>query len=142
MTLLGPKGSISNVVVLGPERKETQVEISMTDSLALGVHPPIRLSGQVEDSPGIVLCAGEQKVSISKGVIIAKRHIHLTPEDALFLHVNDKDNLKIQIFGSRPAIFEDTVARVSKDFATYVHIDYDEANACGFQKGTFCRILP
>ena len=141
VSLTGPKGTIQNVVVLGPERKETQVEVSMTDSLSLGIKPPVRLSGDIDGSPGITISYGERKIQKEKGVIIAQRHMHITPEDANRLQVKDKEILKIKVFGSRPVIFEDTIVRISKDFQTYVHIDYDEANACGFEKGTLCRIV-
>lgn len=141
ISLTGPKGTINNVVILGPERKETQAEVSMTDALVLGIKAPLRLSGDIEDTPGAVFSNGDRKVAKNKGVIVAKRHMHLTPEDAKRLNVSDGESLKIKIFGSRPAIYEDTIARIHKDFSTYVHIDYDEANACGFQKGTFCKIV-
>lgn len=141
VTLSGSKGSIKNVVVLGPERKETQAEVSMTDSLALGIRPPVRLSGDIQGTPGFTVSVGERQVTKDQGIIVAKRHIHMTPEDAARLGVKDRENVSIQVYGTRPVIFEDTDVRVSPDFATYVHIDYDEANACGFQKGTWCRIL-
>lgn len=141
VSLTGPKGTIHNVVVLGPERNETQAEVSMTDSLILGIKPPVRLSGDIDGTPGITISSGDRMVVKEKGVIVAKRHMHITPEDAERLHVKDKESLKIKVFGKRPVIFADTIARVSKDFQTYVHIDYDEANACGFEKGTFCRII-
>lgn len=129
------------MVILGPERGETQAEVSMTDTLALGIRPPVRLSGDIAGTPGITISNGDRQIVTDKGVIIAKRHMHITPEDARRLHVKDKEALKIKVYGSRPVIFEDTIARVSSEFQTYVHIDYDEANACGFEKGTFCRII-
>ena len=141
VSLIGPKGTIHNVVILGPERKETQAEVSMTDTLVLGIRPPVRLSGDIADTPGITISNGSRQIVTDKGVIIAKRHMHITPEDAARLHVKDREVLKIKVYGSRPVIFEDTIARVSSEFRTYVHIDYDEANACGFEKGTFCRIV-
>lgn len=141
VSLTGPKGTIHNVVILGPERPETQAEISMTDALALGVKPPVRLSGDIKGSPGIQISVGDRTIEKTEGVIIAKRHLHITPEDAQRLHVKDREVLSIKVYGSRPLVFDDTVARVSKDFETYVHIDYDEANACGFKPGTLCRIV-
>ncbi|MDO4274662.1 MAG: ethanolamine utilization phosphate acetyltransferase EutD [Eubacteriales bacterium] len=141
VTLSGPKGSIRNVVILGPERPESQAEISMTDSLALGIKPPVRLSGDIDGTPGFDMSVGDKTVHKDKGVIIAKRHMHITPEDAERLHVKDREAISIKVFGSRPVVFQDTIVRVSKDFRTYVHIDYDEANACGFKKGTLCRII-
>lgn len=141
VTISGPKGAIKNVIILGPERKDTQVEVSLTDALALGIKPPIRLSGDVEDSPGVVIINGDRKVEINQGIIVAKRHIHMLPEDAQRLGVEDKEVVKIKVFGLRPLIFDDVVVRVNKNFRTFVHIDYDEANACGYKKGTFALIL-
>lgn len=141
VTISGPKGAIKNVIILGPERKDTQVEVSLTDALALGIKPPIRLSGDVEDSPGVVIINGDRKVEINQGIIVAKRHIHMLPEDAQRFGVEDGEVVKIKVFGLRPLIFDDVVVRISKNFRTFVHIDYDEANACGFKKGTFALIL-
>lgn len=141
-TVIGPKGKFENVAVLGPERKEAQVEISLTDGRTLGLTPPVQLSGNIEGSPGATLVGPMGQVTLSKGVICAKRHIHMTPEDAARFGVKDKQVVKLQTFTERPVIFDDTVIRVSPDFATYVHLDYDEANACGFQAGDLGRILP
>ncbi|MEE0110133.1 MAG: phosphate propanoyltransferase [Oscillospiraceae bacterium] len=142
VTVVGPKGEFRNVAVLGPERKEGQVEISLTDARTLGIDAPIRLSGDVKDSPGAVLVGERGRVTLRQGVIAAKRHIHLTPEDAARFGVRDKQNVKLQTYTSRPVIFEDVAVRVSPEFASYVHLDYDEANACGFRKGDLGRILP
>lgn len=142
VTVVGPKGEFRNVAVLGPERKEGQVEISLTDARTLGIDAPIRLSGDVKDSPGAMLVGERGRVTLRQGVIAAKRHIHLTPEDAARFGVRDKQNVKLQTYTSRPVIFEDVAVRVSPEFASYVHLDYDEANACGFRKGDLGRILP
>ena len=142
VTVVGPKGEFSNVAVLGPERKEAQVEISLTDARTLGVEAPIRLSGDVKDSPGAMLVSQRSRVRLRQGVIVAQRHIHLTPEDAARFGVRDKQVVKLQTFTARPAVFGDVAVRVSPDFASYVHLDYDEANACGFRKGDLGRILP
>lgn len=141
VTIIGPKGRFENVAVLGPERKEAQVEISLTDGRALGVQPPVRLSGDVKNSPGAVLEGPRGRVEIRQGVIAAKRHIHMTPEDAARMGVRDKQDVSLQVFTDRPLTFQDVTVRVSRDFATYVHLDYDEANACGFQNGDLGRIL-
>ena len=141
VTVIGPKGSFENVAVLGPERKEAQVEISLTDGRSLGITPPIRLSGNVKDSPGAVLQGPKGQVKLNQGVIAAQRHIHMTPEDAQRMGVKDKQTVRLQVFTDRPLIFEDVQVRVSKDFATFVHLDYDEANACGFRSGDLGRIL-
>ena len=142
VTVVGPKGEFVNVAVLGPERKAGQVEISLTDARTLGVVAPVRLSGDVAGSPGITLKGDRGSVTLSEGVIVAQRHIHLTPEDAKKFGVQDEQTVKLQTYTARPAIFENVAVRVSPDFASYVHLDYDEANACGFQKGDLGRILP
>ena len=141
VTVVGPKGRFENVAVLGPERGEAQVEISLTDGKALGITPPIRPSGKVENTPGAVLVGPKGRVELSQEVIAAQRHIHMTPEDAKRFGVKDKQVVRLQTFTERPLTFGDVVVRVSSDYATYVHLDYDEANACGFQKGSLGRIL-
>ena len=141
LTVIGPNGKFENVAVLGPERSEAQVEISLTDGKSLGITPPIRLSGQVENSPGAVLIGPVGRIELQRGVIAAQRHIHITPEDARKFGVKDKQSVRLQVFTQRPVIFEDTVVRVSPQFATFVHLDYDESNACGFQQGDLGRIL-
>ena len=141
LTVVGPKGAYHNVVILGPVRKESQVEVSLTDCLQLGVKAPIRESGDIEGTPGIVLVNGDKSVSLDKGLIVAKRHVHMTPEDAEKLGVKNHDIVKVKVEGARPLVFDDVVIRVSPKFATYMHIDYDEANACGFSKGIRGRII-
>lgn len=141
VSVSGPKGTLNNVIILGPERNKTQIELSLTDARTLGIQAPIRQSGDVSDSPGAVISHEGRKIEIKEGVIVAKRHIHITPEDAQRLHVKDGEIVKIKVFGNRPLIFDDTVVRVSNKFRTFIHIDYDEANACGYSKGTYAFIL-
>lgn len=141
VTVRGPKGEFQKVAVLGPERPEGQVEISLTDGRTLGIEPPVRLSGSVEDTPGATLIGPCGSVELPRGVIAAKRHIHMTPEAARHFGVADKQVVRLQTYTQRPVVFADLVVRVSPDFATYVHLDYDEANACGFQKGDLGRLL-
>ena len=142
VTVVGPKGEFRNVAVLGPARKEAQVEISLTDGKILGIRPPVRLSGDVKDSPGCTLVGPRGQAELRQGVICARRHIHLTPEEGRRFSVGDRQVVKLQTFTERPAIFEDVVVRIDPAFSGAVHLDYDEANACGFQKGDFGRILP
>lgn len=142
VTVVGPKGEFRDVAVLGPERKQAQVEISLTDGRTLGIQPPIRLSGDIQGSPGAVLVGSRGRVTLEQGVIAAQRHIHLTPEAAARFGVTDRQRVKLQALTERPVIFQDVIVRVSPDFAPYAHLDYDEANACGFQKGDLGRILP
>lgn len=140
--LIGPKGEFRNVAVLGPERQTGQVEISLTDGRVLGIEAPVRLSGDVAGSPGITLEGERGQVTLSQGVIVAQRHVHLTPEDAAKFGVKNGQNVRLQTFTARPTIYGDVAVRVSRSFASYVHLDYDEANACGFRKGDLGRLLP
>lgn len=142
VTVAGPKGEFQNVAVLGPARKAAQVEISLTDGRTLGIAPPVRSSGDTKGSPGCTLTGTRGSVTIPEGVIVAQRHIHLHPRDAARFKVRDKQMVKLQTFTSRPAVFEQVMVRVSPDFSPAVHLDYDEANACGFQSGDWGRILP
>lgn len=142
VTVIGPKGKFENVAVLGPERKEAQVEISVTDGRVLGIDPPVRPSGTVCDSPGAVLVGPLGTVHLDRGVIAAQRHIHMTPADAAHFGVADKQIVRFQAYTRRPVIFRDVLVRVSPEYRTYAHLDYDEANACGFRKGDLGRILP
>ena len=142
LTVQGPKGKFHNVAVLGPARKEAQVEISLTDAKTLGIAPPIRQSGRISGSPGAVLLGENGTVALREGVIAAQRHLHLTPEAAAMFGVTDKQSVKLETFTQRPLVFEDVLVRVSSDFANRAHLDFDEANACGMQKGDLGRIVP
>ena len=140
-TVVGPMGRFEQVAALGPARKQAQVEISLTDSKVLGIAAPVRLSGDVENTPGATIIGPLGEVAIANGVICARRHIHITPEKAKLLGIKDRQIVRLKTYTERPVIFEDVAVRVSADFATYVHLDYDEANACGVQKGDLGRIL-
>ncbi len=142
VTVVGPKGSFERVAVLGPERKEGQVELSLTDGRTLGMELPVRLSGDVKGTPGVELVGPKGKVVLPQGAIAARRHIHLTPEEGQRFGVRDRQVVRLQTLSARPVIFEDVAVRISPDFAGAVHLDYDEANACGFRKGDLGRILP
>ena len=138
----GPAGVFDNVAVLGPARREAHVEISLTDGKMLGLRPPVKQSGDVTHSPGCTLEGPMGRVVLERGVIAARRHIHLTPEDAGQLGVTDGQTVKLQVFTDRPVIFGDTVVRIDPNFRRAAHLDYDEANACGFAPGDLGRILP
>lgn len=142
VTVIGPKGKFDRVAVLGPERKESQVEVSLSDARVLGIDAPIRLSGDVKNTPGALLQTEKGQVALEQGVIVAQRHVHITPEDAAAMGVRDKQVVRLQVYTKRPLTFDQVQVRVSKDFATNVHLDYDEANACGFENGDLGRILP
>lgn len=142
VTIQGPKGQFQNVAVLGPERKEAQIEISLTDGRTLGITPPLRLSGSTEGTPGATLIGPCGQVALSRGVLAAQRHIHLSPEEGQRFGVTDGQVVGIQTFTTRPVIFQDVVVRIHPQFRASLHIDYDEANGCGFQKGDLGRLLP
>ncbi|WP_052472222.1 phosphate propanoyltransferase [Thermotoga sp. RQ7] len=142
VTIVGPKGAIENVRVLGPVRKETQVEISRTDAFRLGVRPPVRDSGDLEGTPGIVIIGPNGILVKEKGVIIAKRHIHMHPKDAEYYGVKDKDIVKVIVeSGDRRLIFDDVLIRVREDFALEFHVDTDEANAAMLNTGDLVYIV-
>lgn len=141
VTVIGPKGEFHNVAVLGPERREAQVEISLTDGRTLGITPPIKPSGDVKGSPGATLIGPVGRVELDRGVIAAQRHIHMRPEDAARFGVTDGQIVGLKTYTRRPAVLEDVLVRVHKDFAPFVHLDYDEANALGFEMGDLGRIV-
>lgn len=135
LNLLGPKGKVERVRILGPLRKESQVEISMTEEFILGITAPIRASGDLEGSPGIILEGQQGSCEIANGVILALRHIHMTPEDALSFGLRDKDIVRVRIEGKRTLTFEDVLVRVDPSYRLSMHIDTDEANAAGITTG-------
>jgi len=120
---------------------ETQVEVSLTDSSSLGLKAPIKQSGDLNGTLGIKISTQHGEVKLDKGLMIAKRHIHITPQDATKLDVCDNEIVQVRVFGSRPLIFDDVVVRVNENFKTNMHIDYDEANACGYTKETIAKII-
>ena len=133
VTIVGPKNKIDRVIILGPARKASQVEISFTDARTLGVTAPVRESGDVAGSGACKLVGPCGEVDLSEGVIIAKRHIHFTPEEAAAANVSDKEIVKVKVTSERTTIFDDVVVRVSPSFKGAMHIDTDEANAsCAF----------
>ena len=142
VTVQGPKGKFRNVAVLGPERTAGQVEISLTDGRVLGIAAPVRLSGDISGTPGAILEGPRGTVRLSQGVIVAQRHVHLTPQAAEHFGVKHGQLVRLRALTDRPLVFEEVAVRVSPDFAPYAHLDYDEANACGFRKGDFGRIEP
>ena len=133
--VIGAKGEFSNVAVLGPCRNFTQVELSLTDCREIGVKGIIRESGKIEGTPGILIGVGDKYVHLDKGLIVAKRHVHMQPEDAERFGVKDGEIVKVKINSERPLIFEDVVIRVRDNFRLSMHIDFDEANACGYTSG-------
>ena len=130
VTVVGPKKSIPNVIILGPERPASQVEVSFTDARTLGVTAPVRESGDVANSAPCKLVGPCGEVELSEGVIVAKRHIHMTPADAEELNVTDKEIVSVKIDSDgRSLVLGDVVVRVNANFALAMHIDTDESNA-------------
>ena len=134
VTLIGPKKTIPNVIILGPERSATQVELSFTDARTLGITPPVRESGDLAGSAPCKIVGPAGEIEIKEGAIIAKRHIHMTPADAERFGVRDKQIVRVRLDGEgRNTVYGDVVVRVSPKFALAMHIDTDEANAaCAF----------
>ncbi|MBE7026080.1 MAG: phosphate propanoyltransferase [Ruminococcaceae bacterium] len=142
VTLVGPSlKAIENVRVLGPVRKNTQVEISRTDTFVLKVSPPVRPSGDIKGSEKMVLVGPKGSVYLKEGVIIANRHIHLSPEGALENGVSDGDCVDVRIEGEKPTLFYDVQVRVREDFHSEMHLDTDDANSAGLKNGNKVKIL-
>ncbi len=141
VTVEGPKSSMANVRILGPTRKDTQIEISRTDSFALGLKPPVRDSGFLDGSPGVTLIGPKGKVTLDQGVIIAQRHIHMTEAEAESFGVKDKELVSVRVGGERGVTFENVLVRVRNDFVLEMHIDTDEANAAILSNGQLVEVF-
>jgi putative phosphotransacetylase len=149
LTVIGPKGRIENVRIVGPPRGQTQLEISRSDAIALGVDPPVRYSGDLKGSPGARLVGPKGEVVLSEGLIIPQRHIHMSPEDARKFGVKDRDRVMVAPLpqtlpaGSeaRTVIFDNVLIRVHETFVLDFHLDTDEANASGLKNGDRVRLL-
>ena len=136
VTVVGPKKTFENVAVLGPVRSACQVEFAKSDCFALGIMGAIRESGDIEGTPGVELRTENGTYNMDKGLIIAKRHIHMTPEDAKEFGVNDKDVVNVKLESNdRSLVFGDVVVRVSDKFSLAMHIDTDEGNAANVGNG-------
>ncbi|PYZ96490.1 hypothetical protein CR205_12275 [Alteribacter lacisalsi] len=142
VTLIGPKGRIERVRVLGPARGATQVEVSLYDGFTFGVTPPVRSSGDIEGTPGIKIQGPRGQLTIDKGLICAARHIHMHPDDAAQFGVKDGDLVQIMVNSERPLTFDRTLIRVSEKYKLEMHIDLDEANAAGIKQGAVGELKP
>ena len=138
--LIGPKGVLDQVAVLGPARGATQVEISANDARHLGIDAPVRLSGELQDAAEIVLQAGSAVV-VRRAAIIARRHLHMTPSDAAAFGVSHGQVVSVRVLGARPLILEEVPIRVSEKAGLALHVDTDEANAAGLGKAGKCQIV-
>ncbi|MHA2366989.1 MAG: phosphate propanoyltransferase, partial [Candidatus Hodarchaeales archaeon] len=131
--IIGPKRPIYGVRILGPFRKQTQVEISISDGFILGINPPVRLSGDIEGTPGIHLMGSKGAIEIKEGVICAARHIHMSSEDALKFSVKDKQVVAVHFPGKRAGTLDEIIVRVDPRFKLDFHVDIDEGNALGLK---------
>ncbi|EHG5983346.1 phosphate propanoyltransferase [Escherichia fergusonii] len=142
LTLVGPKGKLEKVRLLGPLRSASQVEVSRTDARTLGITAPLRMSGDQQGTPGVRLVSPFAELEITSGVIVAQRHIHMSPLDALILNVSHGDKVSVAIKGDeRRLIFDNVAVRVSPDMRLEMHIDTDEANAAGADNPQVCAML-
>lgn len=135
VAVAGPKGRFDKVRILGPARGHTQLEISRTDAYTLGIAAPVRLSGNIDGTPGVHIRGPHGEVTVERGVIVAARHIHFHTEDAARMNIRDKQVVAVKAEGERGVIFNHVVCRVSDQFALDMHIDTDEANAAGIGNG-------
>lgn len=140
VTIIGPKGSFENVRILGPVRPKSQVEISLSDSFRLGVKAPIRESGQLENTPGLQLCGPLGTLELPCGAIVALRHIHATPEIAKRMGICDKEIVEVETCSERRCVLGNVLVRVSEKSALEIHVDTDEANACGLKNNDYVLI--
>ena len=129
--LVGPGGELEDVRILGPCRKETQVEVSETEARHLGINPPVKDSGNLSDTPGVKIVGPAGEIILTHGVILALRHIHIDPATAADLGVKNYDRVKVDTSGLRDLLFENVLVRVGPSFKLAMHIDTDEANAAG-----------
>lgn len=141
VTITGPKGEKKNVAILGPVREDTQVELSKTDCAELGVKAPLRESGDIKDSGAICLKGPEGSIDIDRGCIVAKNHIHMTPDLAAKLDLKDKQYVSVELLSERSIIFQNVLIRVSQNFRDRMHIDFDEANAGGVRGFAMGQII-
>lgn len=139
--IVGPKGTIKGVRVLGPARPKTQIEISLTDSFILGINPPVRDSGDLANSPGVKITGPTGEVMLNEGVIIASRHIHMHTTDAEKFGVTDKQRVKVRTFGDRGLLFDNVLVRVHPTYALEMHVDVDEGNAAAVKNGDLVELI-
>jgi len=139
--IVGPKGSLQGLRILGPVRKQTQIELAPADARKIGLNPPLRDSGDLAGTPGIDIVGPNGQVAISEGVIIASRHIHLDTATAAKLQLQDKALVKVRIKGKRCVVLEDVLIRVRDDFMPEMHIDTDEGNACMVENDDMVEVI-
>lgn len=141
VALIGPKGAIENVRILGPFRNNTQIEIAASEARRLGVHPPVRESGRIAGSPGLQLAGPHGSITLEQGCIIAERHIHMTPADARAYGVKHGQKVQVKVTGAKGGIMDCVSIKVRADYALEMHIDTDDSNAFGIKQGDTLEIL-
>lgn len=139
--VVGPKGTIKGIRILGPVRPETQVEVSIGDGFSLGIKAPIRNSGDTANTPGVKLVGPAGEVEIDKGAIVAARHIHMSPEEGKTYNLKDQDVVSVKLDGPRGLTFDNVLVRVHPDFRLDMHIDVEEGNSAGAKNGQMATIL-
>lgn len=142
ISLIGPRGRIDGVRLIGPARAKDQVEISRSDELLLGIDAPMRLSGDLADSAGVIVEGPRGRVELVRGVIVALRHIHMSPANAALFGVKDGEKVAVRVDSrGRDVIFEDVIIRIDPAFRLQLHLDTDEANAAGVDERTTAQLL-
>lgn len=141
VTVVGPKGKLERVRVLGPERSATQIEIAMTDSFALGIKPPVRMSGKTAGTPGCTLIGPNGSVEVAEGVIVAARHLHVSAEQAQMYGLTDGQSVSLRSGGERSVVFENVIVRAGKGHELEVHLDTDEANAAAMAGSPLMEVI-
>jgi putative phosphotransacetylase len=142
VTLIGQKGKLEKVRVLGPARGDTQIEISLNDGYTLGIAPPIRDSGDIEATPSVTIQGPRGQLKVDQGLICAARHIHMGPDDATRFQVTNGQRVQVKVTGQRGVIFDNVLIRVSPNYKLEMHIDVDEANAAQIKNGQFGGLIP
>ena len=139
--VVGPKGTLKGIRILGPVRPETQLEVSVGDGFCLGIQAPLRNSGDIADTPGVKLVGPAGEVEIGKGAIVAARHIHMSPEEGAAFGLKDRDIVSVKLDGPRGLIFDNVLVRVHPEFKLDMHLDVEEGNAAGAKNGQLATIL-
>ena len=141
LTIIGSKGKFEKIRILGPIRKETQIEISISDAFKLGVKAPIRESGKLDGTPGITIVGPEGTLEVKKGVIVAGRHIHMPKFIAEIKGYKDGDMVNVETSGERKSLFKNELIRIGSNVVKEIHLDMDEANASGISTGNYVKII-
>ena len=143
VTIVGPRGRLEDVRIVGPARKEDQIELARGDALHLGIPPVLRTSGDLHETPGVILEGPKGRVHLSHGAIVSRRHLHLFTADAQLLDLCNGDFVAVAIDSDgRDLVFDDVIVRLSSDFRTELHLDTDEGNAAAVGPGTLATVLP